>query len=119
MGEWMAQVHGKAGAATYHKGDRLLFRALVPVLMMGILIYLLFRSGVQSAGLPGAGAACVVVALGFWCVCDVFSLEAAADQYCSGAIVERAASTMSALFSQDCHRSSTFARGHSMVCRAP
>jgi len=81
----MAQVHGKAGAATYHKGDRLMYRALVPMLMMGVLIYLLFRSGVQFTGFFGAGAACVVVALGFWCVRDVFSLEAAADQYYGGA----------------------------------
>jgi hypothetical protein len=55
------------------------------MLMMGILIYLLFRSGVRSAGFFGAGAACVVVALGFWCARDVFSLEAAADQYYGGA----------------------------------
>jgi len=81
----MAQVHGKAGAATYHKGDRLMYWALVPMVMMGILIYLLFRSGVQTAGFLGAGVACVVVALGFWCVRDVFSLEAAADQYYGGA----------------------------------
>jgi len=84
-GEWMAQVNGKAGAATYHKGDRLMYWALVPMVMMGILIYLLFRSGVQTAGFLGAGVACVVVALGFWCVRDVFSLEAAADQYYGGA----------------------------------
>lgn len=81
----MAQVHGKAGAATYRKGDRLMFRALVPMLMMGILTYFLFRSGVQTTGFVGAGAGCVVVALGFWCVRDVFSLEAAADQYYGGA----------------------------------
>jgi len=84
-GEWMAHVHGKAGAATYRKGDRLMFRALVPMLMMGILTYFLFRSGVQTTGFVGAGAGCVVMALGFWCMRDVFSLEAAADQHYGGA----------------------------------
>ncbi len=29
----MAQVHGKAGAATYRKGDRLMFRALISMLI--------------------------------------------------------------------------------------
>ena len=80
-GEWIAHVHGKAGVATYRKGDRLMFRALVPMLMMGILTYFLFRSGVQTTGFVGAGAGCVVMALGFWCMRDVFSLEAAADQH--------------------------------------
>lgn len=81
----MAQVHGKAGAATYRKGDRLMFRALISMLMMGILTYFLFRPGVQTIGFVGAGTICVIVALGFWCVRDVFSLEAAADQYYGGA----------------------------------
>jgi hypothetical protein len=62
-----------------------MFRALVPVVMMGILTYFLFRSGVQTIGFLGAGTGCVVVGLGFWCVRDVFSLEAAADQYYGGA----------------------------------
>lgn len=84
-GEWMAHVHGKAGAATYRKGDRLMFRALVPMLMMGILTYFVFRSGVQVTGFVGAGAGCAVAALGFWCARDVFSLEAAADRYYGGA----------------------------------
>ncbi|MCX6083564.1 MAG: hypothetical protein NT102_01165 [Caldiserica bacterium] len=64
----MAQVHGKAGAATYRKDDQLMFRALVPMLMIGVLAYLLFRSGVQTTSFLGAGAGCVVMALGFWCV---------------------------------------------------
>ncbi|MHB8106753.1 MAG: nuclease-related domain-containing protein [Candidatus Cryosericum sp.] len=81
----MAQVHGRAGAATYHKGDRLMYEALVPMVIMGILIYLLFRSRVQFTGFLGAGVVCIVVALGFWCVRDVFSLEAIADQYYGGA----------------------------------
>jgi hypothetical protein len=62
-----------------------MFQALVPMLMMGILTYLLFRSGVQTTGFLGAGAGCVVVALGFWCVRDVLSLETAADRYYGGA----------------------------------
>jgi Nuclease-related domain len=81
----MAQIHGKAGAATYRKGDRLMFRALIPMLMMGILTYFLFRLGVQATSFTGAEAACVVVALGYSCVRDVFSLEAAADRYYGGA----------------------------------
>jgi hypothetical protein len=97
----MAQVRGKAGTATYRKDDRLMFRALVPMLVMGILTYFLFWSGVQTMGFLGGGAGCVVMGLGFWCVSDVFSLEAAADQYYGGA------------------GAISVARGRSTVCRAP
>jgi len=81
----MAHVHGKAGTATYRKGDRLMLWALVPMLMMGILTYSVFRSGIQTTSFVGAGAGCAVVVLGFWCVRYVFSLEAAADRYYGGA----------------------------------
>jgi hypothetical protein len=81
----MAQVHGKAGGTTYRAGDRLMYRALVPMLVMGILTYLFFRSAVRMNGFVGAGVWCIVGALAFWCVRDVFSLEAAADRYYGGA----------------------------------
>lgn len=81
----MAQVHGKAGAAPYRKGDRLMFRALTSMLILGVLTYLLFRRGIPTIGFAGAGTICVIVALGFWCVRHVFSLEAAADRYYGGA----------------------------------
>jgi hypothetical protein len=55
------------------------------MLMMGILTYFLFRSGVQATSFVGAVAGCAVVGLGLWCVHDVFSLEAAADRYYGGA----------------------------------
>ena len=81
----MAQVHGKAGEGTNRKGDRLMLRAFIPMLMMGILTYVLFRSGLQAGDFIGAGEVCVVAALGFWCVRHVFSLEVAADRYYGGA----------------------------------
>ena len=99
----MAQGHGKAGTATYRNGDRLIFRALVPMLMIGILTYLLFRSGVRTTGFLGAGAGCVVVALGFWCVRDVFSLETAADRYYGGAGGEYDVSVVLSRLPQEFH----------------
>ncbi|HWQ21758.1 MAG TPA: nuclease-related domain-containing protein, partial [Clostridia bacterium] len=81
----MAQVHGRAGEATYRKGDRLMLRALVPMMAMGVLTYFFFRSGIGANGLFGAGEACVVAAFGFWCVRDVLRLETAADRYYGGA----------------------------------
>ncbi|MCX6084843.1 MAG: nuclease-related domain-containing protein [Caldiserica bacterium] len=81
----MAQVHGKAGGATYHAGDRLMYRALIPMLVMGILTYLLFRQGVRINGLLGAGVWFIVGALGFWCAHGIFRLETAADRYYGGA----------------------------------
>jgi hypothetical protein len=81
----MAYIHGKAGAATYHKGDRLMLRALVPLLMLGILTYSVFRSGIRNISFVSAVAGGIAVVLGFWCVREVFSLEAAADRYYGGA----------------------------------
>ena len=51
----MAQVHGKAGEGTYRKGDRLMFGAVMPMLMMGTLTYFLFRSGLRAGGFVAAG----------------------------------------------------------------
>jgi hypothetical protein len=85
VGEWMAYVHGKAGAGTYHKGDRLMLRALVPLLTLGILTYSVFRSGIRTINLVSAAAGGIAVVLGFWCVREVLSLEAAADRYYGGA----------------------------------
>jgi hypothetical protein len=81
----MAQVHGKAGAATYLKGDRLLQSALFPMLSMGFLTYVFFRMRGEPAGLLQIVAGCVMLGLGCWCARNVFSLEAAADRYYGGA----------------------------------
>jgi len=81
----MAQVHGKAGGATYRAGDRLMYRALIPMLVMGILMYFLFRQGVRINGVLGTGVWCIVGALGFWCVHGIFRLETTADRYYGGA----------------------------------
>ena len=81
----MAQVHGKAGGETYRAGDRLMYRALVPMLVLGTLTYSLFRSAVRINGLVEVGAWCIVGALGLRCVRGVFSLEATADRYYGGA----------------------------------
>ncbi len=81
----MAQVHGKAGVATYLKGDRLLHWALFPMLNMGFLTYVFFRLKSASAGLVQIIVGCLMLVLGYWCVRDAFSLEAAADRYYSGA----------------------------------
>jgi hypothetical protein len=81
----MAQVHGKAGAATYRKGDRLLHWALFPMLSMGFLTYVFFRLKGGPASLLQIVVGCVMFGLGCWCVRDVFNLEAAADRYYGGA----------------------------------
>lgn len=81
----MAQVHGKAGEATYLKGDRLLHWALLPMLSMGFLTYVLFRMKSGPAGLLQLVVGCVLFGFGCWCAIDVFSLEAAADRYYGGA----------------------------------
>jgi len=81
----MAQVHGKAGKATYLKGDRLLHWTLFPMLSMGFLTYVLFRMKSAPARPLQFVVGCMLFGFGCWCAADVFSLEAAADRYYGGA----------------------------------
>jgi hypothetical protein len=53
--------------------------------MLGVLTYSVFRSGIRTINFVSAAAGGIAVVLGFWCVREVFSLEAAADRYHGGA----------------------------------
>lgn len=81
----MAQVHGKAGDATYRSGDRLMVQALVSMLLMGILTYFLFYWGGMASHLLRLGMGIAVIGLGFWCIRGILRLETAADRYYAGA----------------------------------
>lgn len=81
----MAQIHGKAGDATYRAGDRLMARALVPMLLMGALTYLLFSWGATADQPVRFILGVTVVALGAWCLGGILRLETAADRYYAGA----------------------------------
>lgn len=85
----MAEVHGRAGAATCFRGDRLMSQAIVPMLSMGLLTYVLFRAGSSLTQPVRVVVICLAVFLGYRCIDDVFFLEAAADQYYGGAAGER------------------------------
>ncbi len=99
----MAQVHGKAGAAPYRKGDRLMFRALTSMLILGVLTYFcsvaVFR---QSALLvPERSVSSWLSVSGVFVTCSAWKLQL------TSIMVERAASMLSVSFFLDCHRSST------------
>lgn len=81
----MAQIHGKAGDATYRAGDRLMARALIPMLLMGALTYLLFSWGATASQPIRFILGIAVVALGAWCLGGILRLETAADRYYAGA----------------------------------
>lgn len=65
-----------------------MYKALAPMLLMGISTYLLFRSEIWITRILGIGVGIVAAVIGLWCVRGIFSLEAAADQYYGGAIGE-------------------------------
>ncbi|MGB9665977.1 MAG: nuclease-related domain-containing protein [Candidatus Cryosericum sp.] len=81
----MAQIHGKAGDATYRAGDRLMARALIPMLLMGALTYVLFSWGATANQPTRFILGITVVALGAWCLGGILRLETAADRYYAGA----------------------------------
>jgi hypothetical protein len=81
----MAQVHGKAGAATYRKGDRFLHWTLLPIAGAGILMYAFFRLKGWSGSSFQIVTGCIIFGLELWCIKDALKLEAAADRYYGGA----------------------------------
>jgi len=81
----MAQMHGRAGDVTYRAGDRLMIRALVPMLLMGVLTYLLFYLGTAIDHTLWLCIGSAVIGLGFWCLSGIFRLESFADRYYVGA----------------------------------